>query len=140
MLCPFAGKVCAYDWDLRRLGLTVEASNQLIIDQVFNGSVEAFNAAQIQQICDVAMTLCKGPNKQYNSKAECVKFLQSLPIGDWDRADQNNVVCRTLHALLVPVRPEVHCPHIGECKFVSTSQITPQKEACYSESGKAFLK
>lgn len=69
--------------------------------------------AQIQGICQAAAFFCTGPNEQYNDLAECVDFLRSLPVGDWDAADQDNLTCRTLHTLLVPLRPAVHCPHIG---------------------------
>lgn len=115
MLPCHTGKVCAYDWDLRRLGLVVEASTKLFVDQAFGGNLEAYNMNVVKPgICRIADTLCTGANKQYNSTAECLDFLNSIPFGDWDRADQANVVCRSLHSLLVPVRPAVHCPHIGE--------------------------
>jgi hypothetical protein len=43
--------------------------------------------------------------------AACVAFMQSIPYGTWDRANSNTFVCRHLHSLTTPFRPDVHCPH-----------------------------
>jgi hypothetical protein len=45
----------------------------------------------------------------------------SIPYGTWDQPEANTVVCRMLHSLITPIRPEVHCPHVsyfggGECE------------------------
>ena len=45
---------------------------------------------------------------------DCVAFMHTIPYGTWDRANSNTVVCRELHTLLTPFRPEVHCPHAGK--------------------------
>ena len=47
----------------------------------------------------------------YASFAACSAFMHSIPYGTWDRANSNTVVCRQLHSLLTPFRPDVHCPH-----------------------------
>src|SRR5262249_27229683 len=43
--------------------------------------------------------------------SNCVAFMHSIPYGSWNRANSNTVVCRQLHSLLTPLRPQVHCPH-----------------------------
>jgi hypothetical protein len=98
-----------YDWDLRRLGLVIEANTALEVAQL--GSIEAVNE---RRICAAATFLCTGPNQQYDDAEDCASFLRGLPVGTWDSAYQDNLTCRTLHTLLVPLRPAVHCAHIGK--------------------------
>lgn len=52
---------------------------------------------------------------QYGSSPfqNCVKFMHSIPFGSWSRANSNTVVCRQLHTLLTPHRPDDHCPHVS---------------------------
>ncbi|KAF8870368.1 hypothetical protein BD779DRAFT_1632312 [Infundibulicybe gibba] len=65
-------------------------------------------------ICSTHEKFCLGKNRQYNSTAECMKFIQtSVPFGDIWQAGQNTGICRYLHKAMVPSRPQVHCPHIG---------------------------
>jgi hypothetical protein len=42
-----------------------------------------------------------------------VKFMLALPFGTAYQLGQNTSSCRTIHQNMVPLRPEVHCPHIG---------------------------
>jgi hypothetical protein len=45
---------------------------------------------------------------------DCVQFYSlSLPYGTRDRNNANNVVCRQLHSILTPFRPNPHCYHSG---------------------------
>ena len=65
-------------------------------------------------ICETAMTSCKGGNKQFDSKAECVKFLtEEIRFGQAHELGMNTLMCRMVHQNMVPFRPDVHCPHIG---------------------------
>jgi len=43
----------------------------------------------------------------------CMTFMHSIPFGSYNRANSNTFTCRSLHALLSPLRPDVHCPHVG---------------------------
>ena len=55
-------------------------------------------------------TFSNAPNP-LDQFAACVAFMQSIPYGTWDRVNSNTAVCRQLHSLLTPLRPDVHCPH-----------------------------
>jgi hypothetical protein len=55
-------------------------------------------------------TFSSEPSPQVQFGA-CLAFMQSIPYGTWDRANSNTFVCRHLHALMTPFRPDVHCPH-----------------------------
>jgi len=87
-----------------------------------NPTTDAERATNITTVCAL-LTLgfpgqpatCPGtfssapqPGAQF---AACVAFMQSIPYGTWDRANSNTFVCRQLHSLLTPLRPDVHCPH-----------------------------
>jgi hypothetical protein len=72
-----------------------------------------YNEALIKGICQAHFAFCTGADEQYKNEAECLAFLTKLPVGNFDVADQNNMICRSLHAMLVPLRPAVHCSHIG---------------------------
>jgi hypothetical protein len=43
----------------------------------------------------------------------CMTFMHSIPFGSYNRANSNTFTCRSLHALLTPLRPDVHCAHVG---------------------------
>ncbi|KAF8879808.1 hypothetical protein BD779DRAFT_1550624 [Infundibulicybe gibba] len=64
-------------------------------------------------ICSAHEQFCVGANLQYNSTAECMSFIHSIPFGDIWQAGQNSGICRYLHKAMVPLRPDVHCSHIG---------------------------
>eukprot|EP00775_Hariotina_reticulata_P007384 gene7384-7593_t len=107
------GKVCSYDWTIRRLGFLTE-TNQEKIAGVLGLTLDQFHVLSMETACTTAQTYCTGNLTQFTTKAECVGFLRDeLPYGSWDLADQNNAVCRILHSILVPVRPHVHCAHVG---------------------------
>ncbi|KAL7940429.1 hypothetical protein V8C42DRAFT_349498 [Trichoderma barbatum] len=64
-------------------------------------------------ICSTAATFCKGNNQQYSSNEECLKFLQGVRVGTSYELGMNTKLCRMVHSKMVPLRPDVHCPHIG---------------------------
>ena len=41
----------------------------------------------------------------------CMGYMRQIPYGSWNRANSDTFVCRQLHSLLTPLRPEIHCPH-----------------------------
>jgi len=67
----------------------------------------------IDNICVVAGNYCTGVLQQYTSYAECVTYLSNINFGSFDNLSSNTTCCRTLHSALVPLRPAIHCPHIG---------------------------
>jgi hypothetical protein len=95
-------KLCGYDGQIRNIGLTLDASTQQ--EQQTN----------ITLICTVAQLYCNGSLQQYASVNACIEFLtNNVPYGSFDRGDQGNVVCRSIHTNFVPLLPSVHCPHVG---------------------------
>jgi hypothetical protein len=101
-----------YDWDLRRIGLVIDYALAPLIQ--FSGGQAAWNELLIQGICQASAALCTGNLQQYANQTNCETFLRALPVGNYDSADQDNLTCRSLHAMLVPLRPAVHCSHIGK--------------------------
>lgn len=69
----------------------------------------------IQQICRTALKHCTdSQNLQYKNKSQCIEFLsQNVRLGTSYEFGMNTILCRSLHQLMVPLRPDVHCSHIG---------------------------
>jgi len=67
-----------------------------------------------QSICNTAQTYCNGTNQQYESEETCYEFLnEQVPFGQAYEMGMNTVLCRMVHQNMVPLRPDVHCSHIG---------------------------
>ncbi|KAK8865951.1 hypothetical protein IAR55_001100 [Kwoniella newhampshirensis] len=66
-----------------------------------------------QKICHAAMNYCNGTNEQYDLYEHCADFLNGREVGQSYRMGEDNLACRQLHVPMVPLRPSVHCPHIG---------------------------
>lgn len=65
-------------------------------------------------ICGIAQTSCMGPNKQYESHDACMDFLtKGIRFGQAFEMGMNTLLCRMVHQGMVPLRPDVHCSHIG---------------------------
>jgi hypothetical protein len=70
----------------------------------------------VSSICAQHDTHCIGDNNQYPSPGpSCSEFLgaESMKFGTPGIGWSNTVVCRNTHALMVKLRPGVHCSHIG---------------------------
>jgi hypothetical protein len=99
-------RVTSFDLTILNLGAAV------------NPKSDAEKDANIASVCQ-ALTVGVGRvpatcPAEYADYADCVAFMHSIPYGTWDRANSNTAVCRQLHTLLTPYRPEVHCPHAGK--------------------------
>lgn len=107
-------KICGYELTLDRLGIT-EGPKNYRETRENQDNFPQIQSGAIQQLCTGIQSLCTGDNKQYDDFDDCINFMtESIPFGDWDNADQDNVICRQLHLLLVPFRPDVHCKHTGK--------------------------
>ena len=98
-------KLCGYESVVQNIGLTFyipPSQESVTIRYLCQGT---------QAVCRVSSSL-----EQYSSLEECVTFLSppNTPFGDYDRADQNNVICRVVHLLLAQISPTLHCPHLGK--------------------------
>ncbi|KAL0571009.1 hypothetical protein V5O48_010956 [Marasmius crinis-equi] len=64
-------------------------------------------------ICPTIQKNCQGEYQQYSNVVDCIAQLTLKPFGTFDEVWDDNVVCRIIHLLLTPIRPNVHCPHVG---------------------------
>ena len=123
----FKGNAATPDFKLRQTGFfTFNDEDRVVsfdltilnLGAAVNPKSDAEREANIQSVCG-ALTVglgnlpatCPG---EYTDLADCVAFMHSIPYGTWDRANSNTAVCRQLHTLMTPYRPEVHCPHAGK--------------------------
>lgn len=67
----------------------------------------------IESICTIAEEYCTGANLQYANYDECVAVLNQKRMGESFEGGRDTVFCRNLHQVMLPFRPEVHCPHVG---------------------------
>jgi len=93
-------EICGYDFQVRNAGLTLDQP-------------PAAETPTINEVCGGIQAVCTGNNTQYASVADCITFMHQIPYGSYDRGDQDNVVCRTIHLQLAQLVPAVHCPHCG---------------------------
>src|SRR5262245_5192777 len=104
-------RVTSFDLSILNLGAAVNART----NEEREASIQGLCAA-LTGVIQNQPALCSGEYAGANAKqqfASCVQFMHSIPYGTWDRANSNTVVCRQLHTLLTPYRPDVHCPHAG---------------------------
>jgi hypothetical protein len=71
-----------------------------------------------RDVCEYHETYCTGTNKQFVSKAECLRFMTALPpvspaCGNGGVFGGNSTTCRFKHHLMIPFNPSTHCFHIG---------------------------
>ncbi|CAF9911083.1 hypothetical protein IMSHALPRED_009919 [Imshaugia aleurites] len=65
-------------------------------------------------ICSTAQQYCVGALQQYSSNATCYNHLTNQTrFGEAYELGRNTVLCRMVHQNMVPLRPAIHCPHIG---------------------------
>jgi len=121
------GRIHSYDGSISELGAAVDPSSWLKRAAFFRdhaiiadlaveiaSNLKLLTNSVITQICNTEAAMCLGPNDQYATVSSCTSFMNSIRYGSWDDMTQHNTVtCRLLHLLLVPLRPEVHCFHIG---------------------------
>ncbi|KAJ7169211.1 hypothetical protein C8R43DRAFT_876433 [Mycena crocata] len=79
----------------------------------FDFSSTAATNATIQHVCGLQNETCIGNTTVYDSVDDCVQTLTAKRFGRLDETWGDNVVCRSIHALLTKFRPEIHCPHVG---------------------------
>jgi hypothetical protein len=82
------------------------------------GSMEEASSKAVDKIarsiCNSHARYCDGSNTQYASWSECYRFLTAdIRVGQSFELGMNMLMCRSVHELMVPYRPEVHCSHIG---------------------------
>ncbi|KAJ6579197.1 hypothetical protein DFH09DRAFT_1246204 [Mycena vulgaris] len=104
------GAVLKYDAWIPSLDLFSSASHG---GPGFDPYSPAAMNSTIDGVCGLQAKTCVGNNTVYNGVADCVQTLTAKNFGRLDEAWGDNVACRSIHALLTKLRPEVHCPHVG---------------------------
>jgi hypothetical protein len=130
------GKINQYDIVVRRSAQSSDyVTSQTPSILGVNSTTAAAGVLQTKiatGVCSTAQALCNGTNVQYSDTTECFNFLtKEVRFGASYEARANTLLCRMLHAKLVPLRPEVHCPHIGPTGggFCVDQQTYPEEVA-----------
>ncbi|GME65158.1 secreted protein [Neofusicoccum parvum] len=112
------GRVAQYDATFRHWAAFVGEALARVARERFGGdegAAVAFAAARlVGEVCAAHETHCRGADRQYASEAECRAFLAAeVPFGLPHEMGRDTLLCRMVHAPMVPLRPAVHCKHIG---------------------------
>jgi hypothetical protein len=74
----------------------------------------------LEDICRYHTKFCATDpsTKQYESEAECLGYLGALPLytqacGPNRPMGGHSISCKFKHHFMVPINPQLHCPHIG---------------------------
>lgn len=106
------GRVRSLKVMFQRLGIS-----DLVLPPLNNpgalATAQAVQNATLRGICQLATAVCTGANQQFADMNACIAYYESIPYGGWERGDQQDLGCVTLHSILTQSRPSVHCPHIG---------------------------
>jgi hypothetical protein len=77
-------------------------------------SMSSLTDGLASSICRIHEEYCVGGLQQYNSTDECNQFLTTQTrFGAAYELGRNTLLCRMVHQNMVPLRPSVHCAHIG---------------------------
>lgn len=101
-------RIIGYDLDLINFG---KFTNSWFSQ---NQSAEVFFQKAASYICTKAESHCKTPNEQYTSRDDCLAFLASQAIPNFDYLNSNTLACRLMYAELVSREPNKYCPSIGK--------------------------
>ncbi|KUI58126.1 hypothetical protein VP1G_05441 [Cytospora mali] len=112
------GQITQYDATFKWLQWSFDTLSAVMMQALNMTSTARFTAYATQMlarsICTTAMESCNGTNTQYSSMDECVSFLTSgVPFGNAYELGFDTLLCRMAHQPMVPIRPSVHCSHIG---------------------------
>ncbi|KAJ0108897.1 hypothetical protein J7T55_005440 [Diaporthe amygdali] len=131
------GQISQYDATFKWLQWNFDTISGLLMNKLNMTSSEQFTAfatsMMAKSICTTAMNSCNGTNTQYDSMDQCVSFLTNdVPFGSAYQLGFDTLLCRMAHQPMVPIRPSVHCSHIGPsggdyCKDERTYGATVQE-------------
>ncbi|KAL8868557.1 MAG: hypothetical protein Q9174_004912 [Haloplaca sp. 1 TL-2023] len=113
------GQISQYDATFRYWQWTVDYLLQAA-GKKFGTNSTAATVATLQNllaesICETEEESCKGGNRQYESREECLAFLRGrVRFGEAYELGRNTLLCRMVHQNMVPLRPDIHCPHLGK--------------------------
>jgi hypothetical protein len=112
------GQVEQYDGTFRYFQFLLDTLIQTATTKLgFNSTTETLDfLTQLlaEGICQTEVTYCNGTNEQYSDYSSCVEYLTTgVRFGQGYELGRNTLLCRSLHSAMVPLRPAVHCSHIG---------------------------
>lgn len=113
-----AGQITQYDATFKWLQWSFDTITEVMMGKLNLTSEDtaiAFATQKLaQSICATAMDSCNGTNTQYASTNECMSYLTTkVPFGNAYELGFDTLLCRMAHQPMVPMRPSVHCSHIG---------------------------
>ena len=116
MVYNVQGELSQYDSTFRRWDWAIDTVNQVYVQKTGlpPSTAQALEEASLRsQICDTAEIYCTDSDQQYSNYTDCMEFMQTVPLGKSYQLGFNTLGCRSLHIHMLPLRPSVHCPHIG---------------------------
>jgi hypothetical protein len=112
------GQVSQYDISFRWFDFLqatlVERAMQLFNISSPTELISTISSELATSICDTHDKYCTGSLQQYANHSACMNFLTNdIRFGAAYELGRNTLQCRDLHQFMLPLRPSVHCPHIG---------------------------
>jgi hypothetical protein len=96
-----------YDTLFKIIGSKINAKTE-------NDTITWLQTQLAQGICQVHDQYCNGTNQQYSGYGDCANYLETqVRFGKAYELGTNTVLCRMVHMNMVPLNPDLHCPHIG---------------------------
>lgn len=97
----------------------------------------AMKGMTLTSICSKHERFCTGENQQFTSFLDCMSFMESIPAVSCEDEVFNgdNAICRFKHSIMIPFRPDIHCPHIGRETYACTDEACGGKLACGGKPG-----
>lgn len=114
MLFNRQGEIKQYDITFRWFAWLFQDIINLVESTASSMTEKGLLQQLAQEVCQTALKYCTGSMEQYSSHDQCQQFLSNqIRMGAPYEFGRNTLLCRHLHAKILPLRPETHCPHIG---------------------------
>ena len=108
------GEIVKYDTTFRWSAWVLDEFVTLLQQNWPDHGTDELVVQMVSGVCRIALEHCTGSLQQYKSYEECTNFLvHHVRFGASYEFGRNTLLCRNLHAKILPLRPAVHCAHIG---------------------------
>ncbi|GME53293.1 secreted protein [Neofusicoccum parvum] len=103
-----------YRWFANLLDATVAAAGPIFNTTSPSATLSLLTTALATSICTTTQQHCTGANTQYADFDACFRTLTAdKRFGASYELGGDTLLCRMVHENMVPLRPDVHCPHVG---------------------------